>query len=294
MTNTNRILVIGESQYKVEEEIGHGLHSTVYGGYDLSDNNPVAIKVVNFASGINGSSLSTEARQHSYWKEIELLLYLQNINPYVIRIFNHDQTDRYGMIVMERGGTFRDTLIQFLRLGMRMPLSYVQKFWSQMVSAIYYMHHAGIVHGDCKPENFIQVGKHGGTLRLIDMGISFELPPNVTSRLHAAAGTPDYVAPEMVHPSGVFTERAKFGYKADVWALGIILFEMVFGFRPLQYLGNSERKISFLGRLRRDMNIPYHPDRELRDILRRCLRSNHRRRPDTEEILNHPFLTRPR
>jgi serine/threonine protein kinase len=59
-----------------------------------------------------------------------------------------------------------------------------------MVEAIYYMHQIGIVHGDCKPENFIQVGPGGQTLRLIDMGISFELPPNVTSRLKTAAGTP--------------------------------------------------------------------------------------------------------
>jgi serine/threonine protein kinase len=90
------------------------------------------------------------------------------------------------------------------------------------------------------------------------------------------------------------SDQSQYGYKADIWALGIILFEMAFGFRPLQSLGDNGRKINFLGRLQRDIPIPYHPDKQLRDILKRCLRSNHRRRPTTEQILNHPFLTRKR
>ncbi|CAF1273461.1 unnamed protein product [Adineta steineri] len=277
MTNTNRILVIGDSQYKVEEEIGHGLHSTVYGGYDLSDNNPVAIKVVNFASGVNGSSLSTEARQHSYWKEIELLLYLQNINPYVIRIFNHDQTDRYGMIVMERGGTFRDTLIQFLRLGMRMPLSYVQKFWSQMVSAIYYMHHAGIVHGDCKPENFIQVGKHGGTLRLIDM-----------AKRRIWAGTPDYSAPEM-HKSSIGLPP-KYGYKSDIWSLGVLLHEMSTGFRPLISLNSNFEKIQYLKNLHDDLPLDLNVSPSVHNAMKQCLRLSPKHRPTAEELSLHHYV----
>jgi serine/threonine protein kinase len=71
-----------------------------------------------------------------------------------------------------------------------MPPALIHRYWSQMAEAIYYMHEIGIVHGDVKPENFIQVGPDGSILRLIDMGISFQLPPNVTSRLKTAAGTP--------------------------------------------------------------------------------------------------------
>jgi serine/threonine protein kinase len=119
-----------------------------------------------------------------------MLLYLQPLNPFVIRVFNYDYTDRYGIIIMERGETFRDTLVEYVLTGSPMPLYLARRFWSQMVEAIYHMHRIGIVHGDCKPENFIQVGPDGTTLRLIDMGISFQLPPNVTSRLQTAAGTP--------------------------------------------------------------------------------------------------------
>ncbi|UJR28589.1 hypothetical protein I4U23_009822 [Adineta vaga] len=291
---TGRHISISGIPYKVEEEIGHGLHSVVYGARDLRDGQSVAIKIVNFVPGFVGAKVDTESRRHSYWKEVELLSYLQTLNPYTIRLFNYDYNDYYGMIVMERGGTFRDTLIDYLMSGRTMSVPTIQKFWSQMVDAIHHLHRIGIVHGDCKPENFIQVGKDGTSLRLIDMGISFELPPFTTSRLHTAAGTPDYVSPEMVYSCGVLGDQAKFGYKADIWALGVILFEMAFGYRPLQVLGSSERKINFLGQLHRDIEIPEHPDKDLRDILRRCLRSNHRRRPNSEQLLNHPFLTRSR
>ena len=88
------------------------------------------------------------------------------------------------------------------------------------------------------------------------------------------------------------SSQTMYGYKADVWALGVILFEMVFGFRPLQGLGDKESKISFLGQIQADIPIPAHPDKQLRDILKQCLRSNPRRRPTIEQVLNHSFLTR--
>jgi serine/threonine protein kinase len=88
--------------------------------------------------------------------------------------------------------------------------------------------------------------------------------------------------------------RSRYGYKADIWALGVILYEMAFGFRPLHALGGMRTKISFLGHLRQDIYIPDHPDKQLRDILKLCLRSNHHRRPSIEQLLNHPFLRRSR
>lgn len=83
---------------------------------------------------------------------------------------------------------------------------------------------------------------------------------------------------------------SKCGYKSDVWALGVILFEMAFNYRPLQALPNNQAKLQFLGRLRRDIRIPDHEDRHLRAILKGCLRSNPRRRFDIEQVLDHPFL----
>jgi len=284
-----RRLLIRGVPYRLEEDIGYGLHSSVYGARDLSTGQLVAIKVIEFGR-LGGGRVGTESRRQSFWKELGLLLDLQPLNPYVIRLLNWDYRDTQGIIVMERGDTFRDTLIQSHLSETLLPPDLVKRFWSQMVEAIFYLHRVGLVHGDVKPENFIQVGRDGTALRLIDMGISFRLPPFITSQLKTAAGTPDYVAPELINSRFNFGSKSKFGYKTDIWALGVILFEMAFGYRPLQSLGDNENKISFLGKMKRDLNIPPHPDPMLRDALKKCLRANPRRRPTAEQLLNHPYL----
>jgi serine/threonine protein kinase len=187
---TSRRIVVHGVSYRIDKQIGHGLHSLVYGGQDLSDGRPVALKITNFLHGSFDVKARTESRRQSFWKEIEMLLYLQPLNPYIIRVLNYDFTDSYGVIVMERGKTFRDTLVEYMFGRKQMPKKLVRRFWSQMVDAIAHMHRTGIVHSDVKPENFIQVGADGSIIRLIDMGISFQLPPNVTSRLKTATGTP--------------------------------------------------------------------------------------------------------
>ena len=186
----DRNITVRGIPYGIERQIGHGLHSLVYSGYDLRNNRPVAIKVINFMHGSVSVKADTLARRQTYAKEIEMLLYLQPLNPYIIRVFNHDKNRQHGIIVMERGATLRDLLVSHMLRKQPIPPLLIRHFWFQMVEAISYMHRINIVHGDCKPENFIQVGPDRKSLRLIDMGISFQLPDNATSLLKTFTGTP--------------------------------------------------------------------------------------------------------
>lgn len=186
----NQIVNVDGALFQIEQLIGRGMNSTVYGGRDLQIGRPVAIKIIQFDSVAEYFNNSRISKRELFWKELNMLLMLQDTNPQVIRVFNYDYNDMYGIIVMERGHVFRDTISHFVQTGTPMPLHLIQIFWSQMVEAIAQMHQLGIVHGDCKPENFIQVGPQGKQLKLIDMGISFPLPPNVTSQLKTMIGTP--------------------------------------------------------------------------------------------------------
>ena len=77
------------------------------------------------------------------------------------------------------------------------------------------------------------------------LGISFTLPRMVTAKRRVWAGTPDYSAPEMHQPPST-GHPPKYGYKSDIWSLGILLHEMAGGFRPLHALNNNYRKDLFI------------------------------------------------
>ena len=89
----------------------------------------------------------------------------------------------------------------------------------QMFKAINHLHAQGIVHRDIKPENVMVTEKD--EIRLIDFGLS---KVQVTEFLNDRAGTPYYVAPEVI-------ER-KYGKQADIWSLGVILYQIVSGLIP--------------------------------------------------------------
>ena len=186
----NQRILVGGVPYAIERQIGYGMRSIVYAARDLQNGQSVAIKVISFSAASLLSPAEIQLRRQLYQKELDMLLYLQPLNPYVIRVLNYDYNDQYGLIVMERGETFRDTLMNYLRMQKPIPTKLIRRYWSQMVEAIAYLHRLDIVHADCKPENFIRLGSDGTSLRLIDMGISFELESNQTSQLRTMVGTP--------------------------------------------------------------------------------------------------------
>lgn len=176
--------------YAIERQIGFGMRSIVYAARDLHQGQSVAIKVISFSPQLLLSENEIYLRRQLFHKELDMLLYLQPLNPYAIRVLNYDYNDQYGLIVMERGETFRDTLVNHLRMRSPMPKKLIRRYWSQMVEAIAYLHRLDIVHADCKPENFIRLGADGTSLRLIDMGISFQLESDETRQLRTMVGTP--------------------------------------------------------------------------------------------------------
>ena len=186
----NQSILVGDVPYMIERQIGYGMRSIVYAARDLQRGRSVAIKVINFSPQYLLSDIEIFQRRQLFQKELDMLLYLQPLNPYVIRVLDYDYNDQYGLIVMERGETFRDTLVRYLQMRRPMPTELIRQFWSQMVEAIAHLHRLDIVHADCKPENFIRLGADGTSLRLIDMGISFELGADETTQLRTMVGTP--------------------------------------------------------------------------------------------------------
>ena len=148
--------------------------------------------------------------------------------------------DGTPFVVMERleGGTLR---VELKRRGALLPVEALRVAWG-IASALDATHRQGIVHRDVKPENIHLQECQDGTRRvkLIDWGLAkfldigverkFEMP-KIRTRENVAVGTPHYMAPEQARGEEV-------DGRADIYALGVVLYEMLTGVGPV---GNAQR-----------------------------------------------------
>ena len=172
-------------------------------------------------------------------------------SPHVVAVLHADQTaDGLAFIVLEYlvGKTLRELYEELDRERRRLPFEDALDFAMQMFDGVEAAHAAGIVHRDLKPDNvMITTDAKGGTLlKLLDFGIAkVDEPPETMSgpaltRPGALLGTPEYMAPEQVYSANSADVRS------DVFSLGVILFEMLSGRRPVLADDPQQIAVSYL------------------------------------------------
>lgn len=208
----------------------------------------------------------------------------------MIRVFDAELRPEDGLIhiVMEWGGV---DLKRFLELEDKLSLGDVQMIWQHILEAVQVIHKERIVHSDLKPSNFICTN---GRLKLIDFGIAKCVPSDTTHICReSSVGTISYMAPEAVRQGAL-----KVGRSSDVWSLGIVLFQIVYGRVPFAHLDPMQRifaltdpgmVISFPPEHRFD-DHPSDVQEMLLDVLDKCLQRDPAMRPSIPELLEHPFL----
>jgi serine/threonine protein kinase len=119
--------------------------------------------------------------------------------------------------------------------GYRLPENRAQEFMSQILDALQYLHNNNIIHRDIKPENFlIDISQSKITLKLIDFGFAAICPEG--TRLTDLVGSPQYMAPELVEI--IETGKGSYDNKVDIWAAGIVLYNMLTGRQP--FVGGAQ------------------------------------------------------
>ncbi|MCA9671843.1 MAG: protein kinase [Myxococcales bacterium] len=209
--------VDSSGRYVIERELGRGGGGTVYLARDRSVDRPVALKVLHAHV-----AKQAEARAHLF---CEARIAASLHHPRIVTIYDLDEDK--NLVVMEycAGGT----LAQRIAAG-PLPLDQALDALAQVSGVLDAAHRAGVVHRDLKPANLLRrMPTAGGGIApivLTDFGIAHVHRGEASEGDDIAAGTRAYMAPEL-------RRGAPADARVDLYALGVILVEMLLGRRPL-------------------------------------------------------------
>jgi serine/threonine-protein kinase len=225
-----------DEKYLLDERLGTGGMGTVYRATHLLIDRPVAVKV------LNPRYVEDEAAQVRFRREARAAGRLQHANAVTVTDFG-STSDGLVYIVMEllEGRTLRDVLAREAPLDVARAVSIML----QISSAVAAAHNAGVIHRDLKPANIFVVQRKDAPpfIKVLDFGIAKlaaealedDDDPQTLTQVGAMIGTPRYMSPEQC-------DGAHLTPAADVYSLGIILYEMLTGTTP--FTGTSPLAIA--------------------------------------------------
>lgn len=260
------------NDYSILEKIGCGSYATVYKAFKKDGSKEVvAIK------SMDKTKLSSKSSVDNIITEIQLLKILKHEHIVEMKDFFWD--DRYIYIVMEYcdGGD----LSNFIKQRHSLPENICRKFLQQLAQALRFLRSHNVCHMDLKPQNLLLTKKPKLRLKVGDFGFAQYLA-NSEERF-AMRGSPLYMAPEILLDH-------KYDARVDLWSVGIIMYECLFGKAP--YSSNSFQELAEKIKDRRPIEIPKntHITPECRDLLTSLLRHNPSERLTFEQFFSHEYL----
>lgn len=254
--------------YTVEEHLGGGGMGIVYRGWDSELDRWVALK---FLPPTLADMPEADKR---FVREAKAAASLDHSHIATIHeIGRMEEGRRFLAMTYYEGETLKSKIDRQERLPVEEAVGYAE----QIAEALTRSHDAGIIHRDVKPANVMVTDR--GTVKLLDFGLAQVRDRSGLTETGQRLGTVAYMSPEQVEGKDV-------GPFTDLWALGVVLYEMLTGSRPFQ----GRRKTAVLHSILHDAPVPVGESRsaisdDLESVVDRCLEKNASDRYSKAEVL---------
>ncbi|KAI8360498.1 Pkinase-domain-containing protein [Mortierella sp. GBAus27b] len=256
--------------FSKQELVGRGAYGAVYKGIENASQQVVAIKVLN---------LDTEEEDVSdIQREIATLSQLKNCDSQNITRYHGSFLNGTKLwIVMDyaAGGSIR-SLLQALH---RIDEKCIAVIAREVLQALSYLHKHGIIHRDIKAANILLTDE--GRVQLCDFGVAGQVTMNSLKR-NSFVGTPYWMAPEVIR------EGQTYDFKADIWSLGITIYEIATGNPPFADQ-DPMRAVSLIPKSRpAQLEGDWSP--AMKEFVALCLHEEPNERPSAEDLLKTKWI----
>lgn len=213
-----------DGRYEILSKLARGGMATVYLATDRRLTRTVAVKVMHDSYGGDHEFVTRFDREARAAAGLS--------HPNVVSVFDQGMDEGRPYIVMEyvQGVTLRHLITREAPMDPRRALDLLLP----VVSAVAHAHEAGIIHRDLKPENVLISDR--GQIKVADFGLARTVNAHTASATGMLIGTVSYIAPELVTQSKADT-------RCDVYALGVVLYEMLTGRKP--HTGDTPLQIAY-------------------------------------------------
>ena len=236
------------------ETVGKGAYGSVHKGVHIPTGNLVALKIINLDTADDDVA--------DIQREVTLLTQLRDA-PNVTKYYGCYLDGPRVWIAMEfaQGGSVR-TLMKASKGGV-LEEKYIVLIVREVLLGLNYLHKSAIIHRDIKAANILITA--AGKVMICDFGVS-ALSTTTSSKRNTLMGTPNWMAPEVAQPV------PNYDSKADIWSLGIMIYEMVKGTPPHADLGDPLKVMSLITRVKPPRLLEGEGSKDEREFVSFCLK----------------------